>query len=82
MSAEIIDSYDKSQIGIKGTVIKETKNLLILDDNNHVRKIVKKVSTFRFQHGRQSFVVNGEEINFRSYERTEKALKFYKRRKL
>jgi RNase P/RNase MRP subunit p29 len=45
-------------------------------------KVVKKISKFRFTHGNDSFVVDGEEINFRAHERTEKALKFYKRRKL
>lgn len=82
LNAEVINSSDREQIGIKGEVIRETKNLLFLDDNNRTRRVVKKISTFKFSKDGESFVVNGEEINFRSYERTEKALKFYKRRKL
>jgi len=82
LNAEVINSSDRAQIGIKGKVIRETKNLLFLDDNNRIRSIVKKTSTFRFNTGRESFVVDGEEINFRAYERIEKAFKFYKRRKL
>lgn len=80
LQAEVVNSSDRSQIGIKGRVIDETKNLIYLSDNTLTRKIVKKTSTFRFSEGKNRFVVEGEEINFRPYERTEKALKFYKRR--
>ncbi|MGH2638391.1 MAG: ribonuclease P protein component 1 [Rhabdochlamydiaceae bacterium] len=80
LQAEVINSSDRSQIGIKGRIIDETKNLLYLSDNTHTRRIVKKSSTFRFSDGKNRFVVEGEEINFRPYERTEKALKFYKKR--
>ena len=82
LDAQVIDSKDRAQVGIKGKVIRETKNLLFLDDKNKTREVVKKISTFRFRNGSESFVVNGEEINFRPYERTEKAFKFYRRRKL
>jgi ribonuclease P protein subunit POP4 len=82
LDAQVIDSKDRAQVGIKGKVIRETKNLLFLDDKNKVREVVKKVSTFKFRNGSESFVVNGEEINFRPYERTEKAFKFYRRRRL
>ena len=80
--AEVIDCKDRSQIGIGGNVIDETKNLLYLRHDSKVNKVVKKISKFRFTHGGDSFVVDGEEINFRPYERTEKALKFYKRRRM
>lgn len=82
LEARVIKSSDKSQIGIKGKVIRETKNLLFLTDNNVTKKIVKKISTFRFSDGKNSFVVDGKEINFRSHERIEKAFKFYKKRSL
>jgi ribonuclease P protein subunit POP4 len=80
--AEVIDCKDGSQIGIEGRVIYETKNLLYLRHDSKTRRVVKKISKFRFSHDGDSFVVDGVEINFRPYERTEKALKFYKRRNL
>jgi len=82
LDAEVIASDDSAQVGLKGKVIRETKNLLFLDDKHRTRRIVKKVSTFRFRNANQSFVVNGVEINFRTFERTEKAFKFYRRRRL
>ncbi len=80
LDAEVIKCRDRSQVGIKGRVINETKNLLYLKHDSKINKVVKKISAFRFTSGNDSFLVNGEEINFRAYERTEKALKFYKRR--
>lgn len=79
--AQVLSSSDKNQKGARGRVLKETKNTLVLDTDKGVRQVVKKTSTFKFFYGKKSFTVNGEEINFRPYERTEKALKFYKRRK-
>lgn len=81
LDAEVIGSRDNSQIGIKGRVIDESKNFLYLRHGSKIKRVVKNISTFRFTRGGDSFVVNGEEISFRSYERTEKALKFYKMRK-
>ncbi len=80
LDAEVINCRDRSQVGIKGRVINETKNLLYLRHDSKINKVVKKISVFKFTHGSESFVVDGEEISFRAYERTEKALKFYKRR--
>lgn len=79
--AEVIDCKDSSQIGIEGRVVDETKNLLYLRHDSKTRKVVKKISKLRFSHGDESFVVDGEEINFRPHERTEKAMKFYRKRK-
>ncbi|MGI0100116.1 MAG: ribonuclease P protein component 1 [Candidatus Micrarchaeaceae archaeon] len=81
LHAEVIDCRDLSQVGIEGRVINETKNLLYLRHGSNTSKVVKKICMFRFTHGNDSFIVKGEEINFRPYERTEKALKFYRRRK-
>ena len=79
---EVIRSNDPSQIGIHGTVTDETKNTLLVDTPSGVKRVAKDISVFKFHYGNRSFVVDGKEINFRSYERIEKSLKFYKRRKL
>jgi ribonuclease P protein subunit POP4 len=82
LDAEVINCSDNSQIGIKGRVIDETKNLLLVKSGDMTRKIVKKNCVFRFRHDGQSFVVNGEEIDFRPHERIEKGMKYYKKRKM
>lgn len=82
LEASVVSSKDRAQAGIKGTVVKETKNLLFLEGSKGTRRIVKKISTFKFRIGRRSFIVDGEEINFRPYERIEKSMKYYKKRRI
>ena len=81
LTVKVVKSHDRSQIGIHGTVIDETKNTLLIRTEEGNKRVAKDISTFKFKYGKKSFVVDGEEINFRSYERIEKGLKFYKRRK-
>jgi len=85
LRARVTKCSDKKQRGLEGTVIDETKNTLLIETDNGVKKLVKASSTFRFypdSKSRKSFVVEGREINFRPDERIEKSMKFYKRRKL
>jgi len=82
LNLKVVKSLDRSQQGISGRVIDETKNTLVVSTKNGTKKLVKKSSVFRFGINGRSFVVDGNEINFRPYERIEKALKFYKRRKV
>ena len=81
LDVQVVDSRDRKQIGINGSVVRETKNLLYIKSGETTVKVVKLISEFRFGVGNRRFKVKGEEINFRSHERTEKALKFYKLRK-
>lgn len=81
LNARVVKCLDRNQLGIEGKVLKETKNTLVVGTDRGVKQVVKKTSTFKFFVGRKSFTVDGREINFRPFERTEKAIKFYKRRK-
>ncbi len=81
LDASVSACKDSRQKGIKGVVVYETKNTLLIQTKTGLKRIVKKSAVFRFWSGGRSYLVNGEEINFRPVERTEKALKFYKRRK-
>ncbi len=78
----VSNSSDPDQRGIRGTVVDETKNLLLIQTKAGVKKVVKKISTFKFISGKNTFTVNGEEISFRPHERIEKGYKFYKRRQM
>ncbi|MGC8676263.1 MAG: ribonuclease P protein component 1 [Candidatus Micrarchaeia archaeon] len=71
---------DKNQDGISGTIIDETKNTLVINTNKGIKTVIKADAVFRFYAGKRSFLVQGSEIHFRPEERTEKAMKFYKRR--
>lgn len=82
LNVKVLKSKDKDQKGLEGTVIDETKNTLIVKTKNGIKNLVKIMSVFRFSIDGKRFIVDGAEINFRPYERIEKGLKFYKRRKV
>ena len=46
---EIESSFNKFHIGLKGLVVDETKNLLIIETENGIKKIQKKGTTFIFK---------------------------------
>ncbi len=81
LKARVLKSLDKKQRGLSGIVIDETKNTLVMETEKGSKRVVKKSSSFRFYFGGKHFDVDGNEISFRPVERTEKALKYYKRRK-
>lgn len=82
LKAKVIKSLDRKQQGISGTVIDETKNTITLETEKGIKKIMKKTSVFRFLAEGKAFTVPGDEINFRPHERTEKAMRFFKSRKV
>ena len=82
LKAKVIKSLDKKQRGLSGVVTDETKNTLVLDTKSGTKKVIKRISVFKFYSGKSSFTVEGEEIGFRPHERIEKSMKFYKARKV
>lgn len=80
LKAKVIKCLDKKQAGLEGLIIDETKNMFFIETKHGTKKVVKASATFRFYAGRKSYVVRGEEINFRPEDRIEKALKYYKKR--
>ncbi len=82
LKAKVVKSLDKKQRGLSGVVIDETKNTVVLETKLGTKRIVKRISVFRFYSGKSSFIVPGEEIGFRPHERIEKSMKFYKARKV
>jgi RNase P/RNase MRP subunit p29 len=55
---------------IKGKIIDETKNLLIIKDNNgKTRKLIKKNHTFTIKIKDKEHQIKGEDINTRPEER-------------
>ncbi|MEM0094939.1 MAG: ribonuclease P protein subunit [Candidatus Micrarchaeaceae archaeon] len=80
LRVKVVSSLDKKQKGLHGLVIDETKNTLLLETAAGKKRVIKKISVFKFYADNKSFIVEGPEINFRPEERTERAFKFYKRR--
>ena len=81
LKVRVLRSTDAKQRGLQGRVVDETKNTLLLETRKGRKSVIKKTSLFRFYAEDSSFDVEGAEINFRPYERIEKSMKFYKRRR-
>jgi len=56
LAVEVVESSNKFQIGIKGEVVDETKNLLIIETKKELKKIQKKGSSFIFK------IPNGKKV--------------------
>lgn len=82
LKAKVLKSLDRAQKGLTGEIIDETKNTFVIETNAGRKIVVKKISVFKFYWNGRSFTVDGNEINFRPYERIKKGIKFYKRRKI
>lgn len=80
LKVSVKNSRDPSRIGLKGTVIDETKATLKVKNDQKTVTVPKLGTVFSFRAGRKSFIVDGKEINFRPHERISKGLKFYKAR--
>lgn len=76
LNVEIVDSNNKFQIGIKGIVVDETKNLLIVETKKDLKRIQKKGTKFIFTipDGRK-FKVNGTRIIARPEDRIKLRVK-------
>ena len=73
LEVEIINCSQRSLIGCKGTVVDETKNLLVLESGGREIKVPKVSATFRFTaESKEKMDVRGEDITFRPHERPKK----------
>ncbi len=80
LKVRVIGSSDMHAKGAYGSVIDETKNTLVIKGRKGRKALIKPGSLFRFYTPSGSFIVRGEEINFRPYERIEKGMKYYRKR--
>ncbi|MEK6982548.1 MAG: ribonuclease P protein subunit [Candidatus Micrarchaeota archaeon] len=81
LEVEVVNSSDKKLIGLKGIVVDETKNLLIInvqktkDSQPKSLKIQKISSTFKFcLENNQFVIIQGNDICFRPEERAKKLM--------
>ncbi len=69
LHAVIVNATNSQMIGISGTVIDETKSMLILDTKSGTKMIPKNTSKWRFDVAGRHIHINGEQITKRSAER-------------
>lgn len=74
LEAQVSKSSCKKWIGIKGKVVDETKNLLVLECLEKEVRIPKSSCVFQFLLDGRKVELEGKRIAFRPQERTKKAL--------
>lgn len=72
LRVEVLNASDPSQARIRGLVVDETRNTLVVEIEGAEKRIPKQGSRFRFdiQGGVE---VDGDEIRFRPEDRVKKA---------
>ena len=73
LTIEITNSKNKSLIGLKGKIIDETKNMLTIEKNNIIKRIIKNQSTLYFP--KQKIKINGKFLIGRPEDRLKKLKK-------
>ena len=59
---EVVEASNKNYIGIKGRVVDETRNLLVVKTGEGVKKIVKKGCIFRLNIDGEYVLMKGDEL--------------------
>ena len=76
LKIEVINSSDKNKIGLKGIIVKETKNTLIIESNGKEKIIPKKETELLFYLGKKKAKLKGEKIS----EKPENRIKMFWRK--
>ena len=72
LSAEITDSKNKFNIGIKGKIIDETKTSIIIQNNDKRKRLFKKNIILKIRIKDQEKEIKGEKLFGKSKERIKK----------
>lgn len=72
LKMEVIDSKNKNLVGIKGTIIDETKNTLVIKDQDKTRTLLKDQVTLKIFKDNHEIKVNGDILIGRPEDRLKK----------
>ena len=72
LAVEVVRATDPSLVGLKGRVVDETRNMLLVDTGGGEKMIAKQGSRFRFE-AQGGAEVEGDEIRFRPEDRIKRA---------
>ncbi|PIO00480.1 hypothetical protein COT72_02130 [archaeon CG10_big_fil_rev_8_21_14_0_10_43_11] len=76
LHVEVVASKNKDQIGLKGRVVDETKNMLVIAQNSTEKKVYKAQTSFKFTlKDGQNVLVDGILLLARPEERIKKTIR-------
>ncbi len=75
LDLEVIESTNKSHVGLNGKVIDETSNMIIISSNDKITKIPKETCIFKFKSKKTEVIIAGSSIVGKPEDRIKKFLK-------
>lgn len=72
LEVEVLNSENKSLIGLKGSIVDETKNLLSIEKDGVVKKVIKSQVMLKVLFEGQAFQVDGKILVGRPEDRLKK----------
>jgi ribonuclease P protein subunit POP4 len=72
LQVAVLRSPDPSLVGVRGLVVDETRNTLVVEAAGREKRVPKEGTRFRFEV-QGGVEVDGDEILFRPEDRTKKA---------
>jgi len=72
LKMEVIEAKNKNLVGIKGTIIDETKYTLVVKDEGNVKTLMKDQVTLKIYSDDHEIKVNGELLVGRPEDRLKK----------
>ncbi len=69
LKAKVVGGSEKSRIGLKGYIMDETRNVLVLETAAGMKTVPKSESVFEFDLGKERAVVEGRKIVARPEDR-------------
>lgn len=75
LEVEVKESTNPNQVGIKGRIVDETKNMLVIDDGKGRKMIMKKGAKFGISLDDEYVTIKGDRINYRPHERIKKLMR-------
>ncbi len=74
LKVQVIKSSDPTKIGMEGTVVDETMNMLLVNTSKGIKKLSKAGNTFRFWIKGKKVEILGDVLVGRPEERIKKKL--------
>jgi len=68
MKVRIEKCTDPSLQGMEGVVVDETRNMMVIESREGIKKVAKKIATFNIG----GFTIDGRKINYRPEDRIRK----------
>ena len=69
----IEECTDPTWVGRKGIIVDETQHLFLIELNNEIKSIEKKIATFQVRLPERTIRINGSKIVYRPEDRIKKA---------